>query len=1041
MTPVVNKIPLLILLLLLATPALRAATEHSGRVTLGGVPVPGARVVASQGDHRVTLSTGPDGTYRFTAPVEGVWTIRVEMIGFSTLTKDVTIGGGNGTPETWELTILPFADITRGLPPPPPPAPPQPTERPRGSNSRRQTASSGQPNGSASAAPAGSGFQRAGVTSTATPAGASAAGAARPAPPISAGFADEAGSAAGAGDSLLVSGSVNTSGSQPTLGNVRVLSGVRLYSGRVTVQGSTSALDAAPYSMTGTPAVKPDQSYLNLGVNFSGPMRIPGLMRNQKNFSFNFNRTTRNSAATRSEIMPTVLQRSGDFSQTLDARGLPVTIVDPLTGLSFPGNVIPADRISPQALALLQYYPEADPAATGLRNYQIPAPTSNHSMSAGASVSNLITNNTNLLGLNGSYQRNGNDSTSLFGFEGTNAGSGFNININYTRRFLPSNQQVRFRYGFNRQSSTSKPYFAFRTNVSGDAGIEGNNQDPANWGPPSLSFSATSIAGLSDGIYSLNRTQTHTFGAETTRTRGRQTFAFGGNGRLTLLDLVSQQNPRGRFTFNGALTGHDFADFLLGYPNTSSIAYGNADKYFRARNFDAYVTDDFRVNPGLTINMGVRWEYEVPVTELYGRLVNLDVAPDFSAAAPVVAADGVGPITGRRYPKSLVESDPFGIQPRVGVAWRPVLTSSVVLRAGYGLYRNTGLYQSIATQMAQQPPLSEAFNSTSTLETPLTLANGFIAPVSTTRNTVAIDPEFRPGIVHRWETSAQRDLPAGLTVIGTYFGGKGFRLPQSFLPNTYAPGAPNPCPSCPSGFVYTQSTGSSIQHAGRVELRRRLRAGLTWMTRYTLTDATDNASGFSGPGGGQPAQDWLNLDAERAPSAVQRHALEMTANYTTGQTPSTGSMLTGTLGNLLVGWGLSLQLQTGSGTPYTPTYLVTSVAGVTGSVRGNLTGAPIDAAPDGYYANPAAFAAPEPGTWGTAQRNSIRGPARFSLNANISKNFQISTRQLNWQISLTNLLNQVTYSTIDASVGSPQFGLPIAANEMRRINTSFSTSF
>jgi hypothetical protein len=1026
------KTPLLILLILLAAPALRAATEHSGRVTLGGVPVPGARVVASQGEHRVTVSTGPDGTYRFTAPVDGVWTIRVEMIGFSTLTKDVAIGGGNGTPEAWELTILPFADITRGLPPPPPPAPPQaPTRKPARSSSRGQPSARGQPDGLPSPASAADGFQRAGVTAT-------PAGAARPAPP-GGGFADEGGAASARGDSLLVSGSVNA-GAQPTLGNVRILSGVRLYSGQVAFQGSTSALDARPYSMTGVPSVRPDTSYLNVTAFFSGPMRIPGLMRNPKNFSINFQRNINNSANTRSELMPTALQRTGDFSQTFDTFGRPVQIVDPLTGLPFPDNVIPADRISPQALALLQYYPQADPGATGTRNYQIPAPTSSGNMSLGGTLSNLITNNTNQLSLNGAYTRSGNDSTSLFGFDSTNAGSGFNVNVNYMRRFLPSNQQVRFRYGYNRNTSTLEPYFAFRTNVSGEAGIGGNNQDPSNWGPPSLSF-ASGIAGLSDGVYSRNRTQTHNFGAETTRTRGRQTFAFGGSGRLMLLDVVSQQNPRGGFTFNGAVTGHDFADFLLGFPNTSSIAYGNADKYFRPRNFDAYFTDDFRVNPGLTINVGLRWEYEVPVTELYGRLVNLDVAPDFSAAAPVIAADGIGPITGRRYPKSLVENDPFGFQPRIGVAWRPVLTSSVVLRAGYGLYRNTGLYQSMATQMAQQPPLSEAFNSTSTLETPLTLASGFIAPVSTTLNTVAIDPDFRAGIVHRWESSAQRDLPGGLTVIGTYLGGKGLRLPQSFLPNTYAPGAQNPCPLCPSGFVYTRSTGSSVQHAGWVEVRRRLRAGLTWTTRYTLTDAKDNASGFTGPGGGQPAQDWLNLDAELARSAVQRHRLTAQANYTTGQTPSTGSMLTGTLGQLLIGWGLSVQLQTGSGSPYTPTYRFTSVAGVTGSVRGSLTGLPLDDAPDGYYANPAAFAPPEPGNWGSAQRNSIRGPAQFSLNGSLSKNFQVANRQLNWQISATNLLNQVTYSTIDTSVGSSQFGLPLAANGMRRINTRVSMSF
>ena len=310
------------------------------------------------------------------------------------------------------------------------------------------------------------GFQRAGVT--ASPAGTTPAGAARPAPPpIAAGFADDGAAAAGRSDSLLVSGSVNTSGVQPTLGNVRLVSGVRLVQRSGRINGSTSAFDARPYSMTGVPTPKPDTSFVNLTANFGGPMRIPGLMRNPKNFSVRLQPHTNNSANTRSELMPTLLQRNGDFSQTLDASGNPVEIVDPLTGLPFPDNTIPADRISPQALALLQYYPLPDPAATGVRNYQIPAPSSSHSMSVDAGMSNLITNNTNLLGLNGSYQRNGNDSTSLFGFEGKNAGSGFNVNVNYTRRFLPSNQQVRFRYGYNRQTSTSQPYFAFRDQCLG----------------------------------------------------------------------------------------------------------------------------------------------------------------------------------------------------------------------------------------------------------------------------------------------------------------------------------------------------------------------------------------------------------------------------------------------------------------------------------------------------------------------------------------------------------------------------------------------
>ena len=102
--------------------------------------------------------------------------------------------------------------------------------------------------------------------------------------------------------------------------------------------------------------------------------------------------------------------------------------------------------------------------------------------------------------------------------------------------------------------------------------------------------------------------------------------------------------------FTGAAAGDDFAGFLLGVPDASQIAFGNADKYLRDNLYDAYITDDWRISPGFTLNAGVRWEYNSPITELYGRLVNLDVAPGFTAVEPVVANDPLGPLTGEHYP-------------------------------------------------------------------------------------------------------------------------------------------------------------------------------------------------------------------------------------------------------------------------------------------------------------------------------------------------------------------------------------------------------
>ncbi len=97
--------------------------------------------------------------------------------------------------------------------------------------------------------------------------------------------------------------------------------------------------------------------------------------------------------------------------------------------------------------------------------------------------------------------------------------------------------------------------------------------------------------------------------------------------------------------------------FLSAYPSCiSAIAFGNADKYFREPVYSVYFTDDWRVVPVLTINAGLRWDYGAPITELFGRLVNLDVASGFTAAAPVVGSEPVGVVTGGHYPSSLIRS-------------------------------------------------------------------------------------------------------------------------------------------------------------------------------------------------------------------------------------------------------------------------------------------------------------------------------------------------------------------------------------------------
>ncbi len=286
--------------------------------------------------------------------------------------------------------------------------------------------------------------------------------------------------------------------------------------------------------------------------------------------------------------------------------------------------------------------------------------------------------------------------------------------------------------------------------------------------------------------------------------RGRHYVTFGGDFRRQQFNYLSQQNPRGSFGFTGAADGSDFADFLLGVPDTSAIAFGNADKYFRDSIYDAYIADDWRVSPELTVNFGMRWEYGAPISELYGRLVNLDIAPGFAAVAPVVANNPTGPLTGEHYPASLIRPDKRGFEPRIGVAWRPLSGSSLVVRAGYGIYDNTSVYQNIASQMAQQAPLSKSLSVSNNSANPLTLANGFNASSLTTADTFAVNPNFRIGYAQTWQLSVQRDLPGSLQLVATYLGIKGTRGMQEYLPNTAPDGAAQTCAGCPAGLRLSQ---------------------------------------------------------------------------------------------------------------------------------------------------------------------------------------------------------------------------------------------
>jgi hypothetical protein len=1022
--------PWIAAVILCASMSVLAQSDHIGKVTLTGVSIPGAIVTAKQGDKTVSTITDQGGVYKFTGLADGTWTVTVTMVGFETMTKEVTLP--SSAEGVWELSLLPIEKVVGALPAPraEPDTATAGTSSPQRAQQQR-----------ANAPPAQTGSQqRAVVNQVSTPPPSVAA---EEAP------ADPTGIGAAAG--LLINGSVNNAATSP-FAQARAFGTNRpnqrsLFTYAAGLQFGNSAWDARPYNLLGgSDPIRPSYTDAQFLGSFQGPVRVPGL-RNRVNVFVGYQGTSDHNAITQSSVVPTAAERMGDFSNSVNALGQPIQVIDPLTGLPFSGNVIQPGRISPQAAALLAYYPQ--PNADGRRNYQTPILTSNRVDSANARLGYSLNNRHQLQGTVG-YQRTSGDSTTLFGFRDDREGTGVDLQGNWAYR-ISQFLNMRSRYQYIRTSNTSLPYFANLTNVAAEAGIAGSDQDPLNWGPPTLQF-ASDMAGLSDGRYSRSRGNTHVVGSELQSFRGRHTITAGGEYRRISLDVVSQQDPRGTFSFTGARTGSDFADFLLGLPQTASIAYGNADKYFRSNTYAAYVTDDWRLSPSFTMNIGVRWEYESPISERFDRLVNLDVAPDFTAAEEVLASAATGDVTGTEYPQSLVRPDRRGFQPRLGIAWRPVPGSSLVVRAGYGVYRNTNVYQSIATQLAQQPPLSTSFSIGHSAATPLTLADallvGQLLGDVSTLNTFAVDPDLRVGYAQNWQASVQRDLPMSLTVNATYLGSKGSNLLQAFVPNTYPLGAINPCAACPTGFRYLISGGRSIRHAGQVQLRRRLRNGFTSSVQYTLAKAMDNAGSFSGASidSGALAQNWLDLEAEYARSNFdQRHQVVATFEYTTGAGIMGGTLMDGMKGTLFKDWTFTSQITAGSGTPVTPTFFSpVGATGIIGATRPSLTGVSPDTAEEGRYANPAAFAAPAAGEWGNAPRNFITGPSQFSMNASVARTFRVGERvNMDFRIDATNVLNRVTYNGIytQFSNNSDLFGFPSRTNDMRRLRTSVRFRF
>ncbi len=819
-----------------------------------------------------------------------------------------------------------------------------------------------------------------------------------------------------------------------------------MYTGNLNITEANSLLNAQDYSLSGQKILKPYSNNTNVNASFGGPLKIPKLLsgnRGQFTISVGVGRNRRGQQGSLT-TMPSALERTGDFSQSVSSSGKPVVLYDSTTGAPFPGNNI-SGLINPVAAALLQYYPLPNlPGQT--RNFQFP--TTNYSSTNSVNTRlNQTLNSQNRISGGFAYSGSSSTNPNIFGFTDTGSGRGMSANVSFAHNFT-GRKILTLTYNFSRNRNLTSPFFAYKENVAATLGIQGVSTDPLNWGPPNLSF--TNFAGLSDATALLARSQTSAVGGSMMWVHGTHNLSFGANFRRQQNNRDSDPNGRGAFTFNGyatssivngvavAGTGFDLADFLLGKPDTATVRYGTPSLYFRGSLLDVYMQDDWRLGTGLSLVLGVRWDYQTPVRELYNRLVNLDIAPGFTAIAAVQPGQ-TGPLTGQPYTGSLMHSDPNNISPRVGVAWRPSAKRTTVIRAGYGLYYNTSVYSSIASQMAQQPPLATAYSLNIQNSPLLSLANAFTNPANLltntlTTNTFAIDPNYKIGYVQQWSISIQQNLPYSFQSTIAYQGAKGSNLDRQFEPWVTPPNAP--LAAYPSGYIYETYGASSIYHGASIQLLRRFRGGLSASGSYIFSKSIDDTG---------VAQNWQNLLAERALSSFdQRHNVNINFSYSTGQGRRGAGLLTGWKGQLVKDWTIMSTMQVRNSNPMTATVGGNQISAgtVSQTLRADATGIPLQPAPAGMLFNPTAFAVPAAGAWGNAGRNTIPGPMVVSLNASAGRVFRFGERHsMDVQLRANNALNTVVINQWNTRLNTNTFGQPTGVSAMRSVTASLRFRF
>ncbi|HKY29119.1 MAG TPA: TonB-dependent receptor [Pyrinomonadaceae bacterium] len=827
--------------------------------------------------------------------------------------------------------------------------------------------------------------------------------------------------------------------------NVVLKSGSNDFHGSLYAFHRNAALDARNFF---APANESKPKYIRnqFGFSLGGPIK-----RDQTFFFADYEGTRSREGQTRITNVPTLAERSGDFSQSL--LGVPI---NPFTGLPFEGGVIPPFFIHPIGSAIAALYPLPNRPVPFANFVSSPVQRDDNDH-FDVRVDHLFSNATTLVMRYSFGDRRffepfaGPTLSAVPGFGNEVPRRSQNAMVGLTHVFSP-----RFvndaRIAFNRVASSVLQENQ-GTSINRAVGLPELSPDPRDFG---LSFiTITGFSPLGHEGNNPQNTVTNTFQILDTASyiTGQHLLKFGVDIRTVQQNGFRDVQSRGLLNFTPfAFTGVALADLLLGFPTVTGGARVDNAQHLRAESYHFFINDSFRVRRNLTLAAGLRYEYNSPPVDSTNRATLYDATT--RSLVPVGTAG---------MPSAGYEADKNNFAPRVGLAWTLGDEGKTVLRAGYGIYYDTSPLAPGEALYFNRPFFDfNLFFSVPPLLL-LTLSDPFPAffPIPLPDSAQAVQRDLRTPYMQHWNLNVQQGLGNNCVVELAYVGSKGTKLltardlnqpPPSVLP----PGLPFvPRPDPQFDEINTiESRASSNYHSFQARVQQRLSFGLGMLASYTWSKSIDDGSNFF-PSAGDPnyPQNSFDLRSERGRSNFDvRHRLSVSYVYDLPFGKGRKYLSdNGGWSTLLTGWQTSGILQLQSGRPFTVALsrefdnsgTGISALGFGANDRPNLLRNPEleDPSPDRWF-DTSAFVIPPPGTFGNAGRNILEGPGYQSFNMAVSKNTSLSERfRLQFRTEVFNLFNHPNFNLPDNFMFSPTFGRVTSARDPRHIQFGLKLLF